>query len=192
MKILTPWKKITSSTFENDNIQAFKNDNICTWKIIISYTLENDDILAFKNDNIQGVIIYVTFGVIIYLMMSFNVIIFDVIIWCYHFMLSFDVIFWCYYLFNVILWCYHFSQFANVIIFVLSFFHVQHGCYHFCYHLMLSFFVIISPLFLFPENVTHSKKIQYIKMTLYFTLHILMKTQGFCHTVIVPFLKEKY
>jgi hypothetical protein len=57
---------ITSSTLENDNIQAFKNDNIYTWKFIISFTLENDNILAFKNDNIQGVIIYV-------------------IIWCYLF-----------------------------------------------------------------------------------------------------------
>ncbi len=81
-------------------------------------------------------------GVFIYFMLSLNVIIFYIIIWC------------CY-LFNVI-WCYHFSQFANVIIFVLSFFLVQHGCYHWCYHLMLSFFVIISPFFLFPENVTHS------------------------------------
>ncbi len=77
-----------------------------------------------------------SFGVIFYFMLSFNVIIFDVIIWCY-------------YLFNVIIWCYHFSQFANVIIFVLSFFLVQHGCYHLCYHLTLSFFVIISPLFSF-------------------------------------------
>jgi hypothetical protein len=33
-------------------IQAFKNENIYTWKIIISSTLENDNILAFKNDNI--------------------------------------------------------------------------------------------------------------------------------------------
>ncbi len=71
-------------------------------------------------------------------------------------MLSFGVIIWCYYSFNVFIWCYHFSQFANVIIFVLSFFLVQHGCYHLCYHLMLLFFVIISPFFLFPENVTHS------------------------------------
>jgi hypothetical protein len=58
-------------------------------------------------------------------------------------MLSFDVSF------GVIFWCYHFSQFANVIIVVLSFFLVQDGCYHLCYHLMLSFFVIISPLFSF-------------------------------------------
>jgi hypothetical protein len=64
-------------------------------------------------------------------------------------MFSFDVIIWCYYLFNDFIWCYHFSQFANVIILVLSFFLVQHGCYHLCYHLMLSFFVIISPLFSF-------------------------------------------
>ncbi len=77
-----------------------------------------------------------SFGVIIYFMLTFNVIIFDVIIWCY-------------YLFNVIIWCYHFSQFANVIIYVLSFFLEQLGCYHLCYHLMLSFFVIISPLFSF-------------------------------------------
>ncbi len=58
-------------------------------------------------------------------------------------MLSFDVII------GIIIWCYHFSQFANVIIFVLSFFLVQEGCYHLCCHLMLSFFVIISPLFSF-------------------------------------------
>ncbi len=56
---------ITSSTLENDNILAFKNDNIYTWKMIIFSTLENDNILAFKNYNIKGVIIYV-------------------IIWCYH------------------------------------------------------------------------------------------------------------
>jgi hypothetical protein len=64
-------------------------------------------------------------------------------------MLSFGVILWCHNLFYVIILCYHFSQFANVIIFVLSFFLVQDGCYHLCYHLMLSFFVIISPLFSF-------------------------------------------
>ncbi len=46
---------ITSSTLENDNIQAFKNDNIYTWKIIISATLENDHIWTFKNDNIYTV-----------------------------------------------------------------------------------------------------------------------------------------
>ncbi len=64
-------------------------------------------------------------------------------------MLSFDVIIWCYHLFYVIIWCYHFSLFGNVFIFVLSFSLVQDGCYHFCYHSMLSFFVIISPLFSF-------------------------------------------
>ncbi len=64
-------------------------------------------------------------------------------------MLSFDVTIWCYYFFNGIILCYHFSQFANVIIFVLSFFLVQHGCFHLCYHLMFSFFVLISPLFSF-------------------------------------------
>jgi len=68
----------------------------------------------------------------------------DVIIWCYHLVLSFGVI-----IFYVIIWCYHFSQFANVIFFVLSFFLIQDGCYHLSYHLMLSFFVIISPLFSF-------------------------------------------
>jgi hypothetical protein len=92
------------------------------------------------------------FGVIIYLILSFNVIIF----WCYYLMLSFVVIICCYHLFYVIIWCYHFSQFGNVIIFVLSFFLVQDGHYHLCYQLMLSFFVIISPFFLFPEKVTHS------------------------------------
>ena len=63
---------------------------------------------------------------------------------CYHFfnyllgviiLLSFDVII--------------FLRPQNVIIFVLSFFLVDVGCYHLCYHLMLSFFVIISPLFSF-------------------------------------------
>ncbi len=39
-------------------VQAFKNDNIYTWKMIISSTLENYNILAFKNDYIEGVIIY--------------------------------------------------------------------------------------------------------------------------------------
>ncbi len=43
---------IISSTLENENIQALKNDNIYIWKIIISSTLENDNILTFKNDNI--------------------------------------------------------------------------------------------------------------------------------------------
>ncbi len=43
---------ITSSTLENDNIQAFKNENIYTWKMIISATLENDNIYTMKNDNI--------------------------------------------------------------------------------------------------------------------------------------------
>ncbi len=86
-----------------------------------------------------------SFGGIIYFMLSFDVIIF----WCCHLMLSFGVIIWCYHLFYVTIWCYHCSQFANVIIFVLSFFLVQDGCYHLCYHLMLSFFVIISPLFSF-------------------------------------------
>jgi hypothetical protein len=80
-------------------------------------------------------------------------------------MLSFDVIIWCYHLVLSFILCYHlmlsFSQFANVIIFVLSFFLVQDGCYHLCYHLMLSFFVIISPFFLFPENVTHSTPIKF-------------------------------
>jgi hypothetical protein len=42
---------ITSPTLENDNIQAFKNDNIYIY-IIISATLENDNIWTFKNDNI--------------------------------------------------------------------------------------------------------------------------------------------
>ncbi len=46
---------ITSSTLENDNIQAFKNDKIYTWKMIISSTLENYNILAFKNDDIYTI-----------------------------------------------------------------------------------------------------------------------------------------
>jgi hypothetical protein len=105
MITLTPWKMITSSTLENDNI-------LSCYHLVLSFIL------------------------CCHLMLSFL-------------MLSFGVIIWCYYLFNVIIWCYHFSQFANVIIFVLSFFLEQHGCYHLCYHLMLSFFVIISPLFSF-------------------------------------------
>ncbi len=51
----TPWKRITSYTLENDNIQEFKKDNIYTtknWKMITFSTLENDNIQAFKNDNI--------------------------------------------------------------------------------------------------------------------------------------------
>ncbi len=66
-------------------------------------------------------------------------------------------------LFYVIIWCYHFSQFANVIIFVLSFFLVQDGCYHLCYHLMLSFFVIISSLSYFSwkrDTLTKEYKIE--------------------------------
>ncbi len=43
---------MTSSTLENDNIQAFKNDNIYNWKMITSSTLENYNIWTFKNDNI--------------------------------------------------------------------------------------------------------------------------------------------
>ncbi len=37
---------ITSSTLQNDNIQAFKNDKI--------YTMKNDNILYTRNDNIQA------------------------------------------------------------------------------------------------------------------------------------------
>jgi hypothetical protein len=46
---------ITSSTLENDNIQAFKNDSIYTWKMVISATLENYNIWTFKNDNINTI-----------------------------------------------------------------------------------------------------------------------------------------
>ncbi len=94
-----------------------------------------------------------SFGAIIYFMLSFNVIIF----WCYHLMLSFGVIIWCYHLFYVIIWCYHFSQFANVIIFVLSFFLVQDECYHLCYHLMLSFFCYHFPPFFFFLKTWHTR-----------------------------------
>jgi hypothetical protein len=45
--------------------------------------------------------------------------------------------------------CFHFSQSANVIIYMSSFSLVHILCYHLRYHLMLSFFVIISPLFSF-------------------------------------------
>jgi hypothetical protein len=93
-----------------------------------------------------------SFGVIIYFMLSFDVIIF----WCYHLMLSLGVIIWCYHLFYVIIWCYHFSQFANVITFVLSFFLVQDGCYHLCYHLMLLF----PPFFSFFLKTWHTLSFQ--------------------------------
>jgi hypothetical protein len=106
-----------------------------------------------------------SFGVIIYFMLSFNVIIFDVIILCYHLvlsfgviiylmlsflMLSFDVIIWCYYLFYVIIWCYH-SHSLQMLSFLCYHFtlYSMGVSYHWCYHLMLSFFVIISPLFSF-------------------------------------------
>ncbi len=86
-----------------------------------------------------------SFGVIIYFMLSFDVINF----WCYHLLLSFGVIIWCYHLFL----CYHL---------MLSFLTVC-KCYNFCVIIfpctgwvlsfMLSFnviiFVIISPLFSF-------------------------------------------
>jgi hypothetical protein len=44
-----------------------------------------------------------SFGVIIYFTMSFNVIIFDVIIWCYHLVLSFGVIIYLMLSFDVII-----------------------------------------------------------------------------------------
>ncbi len=53
-----PWKRITSSTLEKDNIQEFKKDNIYTmkkWKMITSSTLENDNIQAFKKDYIYTI-----------------------------------------------------------------------------------------------------------------------------------------
>ncbi len=59
MITFTPWKRITSSTLENDNIHAFKKDNIYTmknWKTITSSTFTNDNIQAFKNDNIYTMI----------------------------------------------------------------------------------------------------------------------------------------
>jgi hypothetical protein len=37
---------------QKDNIKELKSDNIYTIKIITSPTLENDNIQAFKNDNI--------------------------------------------------------------------------------------------------------------------------------------------
>ncbi len=39
---------------QNDSIQDFKNDNIDTMKMITSSTLENDNLQAFKNDNIYS------------------------------------------------------------------------------------------------------------------------------------------
>ncbi len=70
---------------------------------------------------------------------------------CYHFRV-FSFILCCHLMlsfFDVIIWCYHLGLSFDVIIFVLSFFLVQDGCYHLCYHLLLSFFVIISLLFSF-------------------------------------------
>jgi hypothetical protein len=58
MITFAPWKRITSSTLEYENIQEFKKDNIYTmknWKMITSSTLENDNIQAFKNDNIYTI-----------------------------------------------------------------------------------------------------------------------------------------
>ncbi len=76
------------------------------------------------------VIIFEALGVIF---LGCGIIFYCVIIYVrIYFMLSFDVI-----------------KFANVIIFVLSSFLKQDGCYYLCYHLMLSLFVIISPLFSF-------------------------------------------
>jgi hypothetical protein len=86
-----------------------------------------------------------SFGVIIYFKLTFNVIILDVIIWCYHLVLSFGVIIYLMLSFDVIIS----HSLKNVIIFVFSLYLVQHGCYHLCHHLMLSLFVIISPLFSF-------------------------------------------
>ncbi len=68
----------------------------------------------------------------------FYVIIFPSTCWMLSFMLSFDVI-----IFDGQ------QMSANFIIFMLSFFLVPVGCYHLCYLLMLSFIVIISPLFSF-------------------------------------------
>ncbi len=51
MITFTPWKRITSSTLENDNIQEFKKDNIYNmknWKMITSSTLENYNIQTPK------------------------------------------------------------------------------------------------------------------------------------------------
>jgi hypothetical protein len=77
--------------------------------------------------------------------------------WVLSFRLSFGVIIYFMLSLNVIIWCYHFSQFENVIIFVLSFFLVQHGCYHLCYHIMLSYNVIsfcyhFPPFFFFLKT----------------------------------------
>ncbi len=43
---------ISSSTFKNESIQVFKNDNIYTIKMITSSTYKIDNIHYFKNDNI--------------------------------------------------------------------------------------------------------------------------------------------
>ncbi len=69
------------------------------------------------------------FGVINYFMLSFNAIIFDVIIWCYHLVLSFGVFIYLMLSFDVIIshslqmlsfLCYHFSLYSmGFIIFVI-------------------------------------------------------------------------
>jgi hypothetical protein len=45
----------TSSTLENDTIQAWKIKTFTLWKMITSCILENDTIQAFKNENIYTV-----------------------------------------------------------------------------------------------------------------------------------------
>jgi hypothetical protein len=82
--------------------------------------------LSFSS--VEDVILF--HGVNFIIFEGLDVIIFHVIIWCYHLMLSF----------LTVCKCYHFC----VIIFL-----VQDGRYQLCYHLMLSFFVIISTLFSF-------------------------------------------
>ncbi len=44
---------ITFPTLENDNIKEFKIITFTPWKMITSSTLENENIQVIKNDNIH-------------------------------------------------------------------------------------------------------------------------------------------
>ncbi len=85
-------------------------------------------------------------------------------------------------------WCYHFSQSANVIIFVLSFFFVHVGCYHLCYHLMLSYFVIISPLScIFCYHLVLSFILCYHLVLSYHLFYVIIWRYHFCYHLLLSF-----
>jgi hypothetical protein len=98
MITFTPWKRITYSTLENDNIQEFKNDNI--------YTMKKDNILYTRKWYHPGHHFRVKRMLFFF-------------IWCYHLVLSFDVII-SHSLQMLSLLCYHFSLYMiGVIIYVI-------------------------------------------------------------------------